>query len=195
MTQTCHNMRDLDKNEKIIIKELVKNPRISDNQIAKNTGLAVKSVNRKRKRLEEDNLLFYFTHTDNSLDGTGSFSAKHLYLLDFKQGITRAKFIDKFNHSDANLILQKHCLNSYLAESNGILKLILFIESYMDSDILEIFNADYLPKLESLFGKGCIANISTLTLNTTLQLFHNYFPTINMKQGKIKDNWGKIFIE
>ena len=44
-------MRDLDKKEKLIIKELVKNPRISDNQIAKNTGLAVKSVNRKRKKL------------------------------------------------------------------------------------------------------------------------------------------------
>ena len=195
MTQICHNMRDLDKNEKIIIKELVKNSRISDNQIAKNTGLAVKSVNRKRKKLEEDNLIYYFTHTDNSLDGTGSFSARHLYLLDFKQGITRAKFIDKFNQSGINSILQKHCLNSYLAESDGILKLVLFIESYMDSDILEIFNADYFPKLELLFGKGCITNISTLTLNTTLQLFHNYFPSINMKKGKIKDDWGKIFIE
>ena len=87
-------------------------------------------------------------------------------LLEFKQGITRAKFIEKFNNTDLPSTLQKHCLNSYLAESNGILKLILFIESYMDSDILEIFNADYLPKLESLFGKGCITNISTLTLNT-----------------------------
>ena len=195
MTQICHNMRDLDNNEKIIIKELVKNPRISDNQIAKNTGLAVKSVNRKRKKLEEDNILFYFTHADNSLNGTGSFSAIQLYILDFKQGITRAKFIEKFTHIDLPTTLQKHCLNSYLAESDGVLKLILFIESYMDSDILEIFNADYFPKLESLFGKGCITNISTLTLNTTLQLFHNYFPLLNMKNGKIKENWSKVFIE
>ena len=65
----------------------------------------------------------------------------------------------------------------------------------MDSDILEIFNADYLPKIELLFGKDCITDISTLTLNNTLQLFHNYFPAINMKQGKIKEDWGKIFIE
>ena len=195
MTQICHNMRDLDNNEKIIIKELIKNPRISDNQIAKNTGLAVKSVNRKRKRLEEDNIIFYFTHIDNSLNGTGLFSARQLYILDFKQGTTRAKFIEKFNHTDLPKTLQKHCLHTYLAESNGVLKLVVFIESYMDSDILEIFNADYLPKLESLFGKGCITNTTTLTLNNTLQLCHNYFPSINMENGKIKENWSKIFIE
>jgi DNA-binding Lrp family transcriptional regulator len=188
-------MRELDKNEKIIVKELVKNSRISDNQIAKNTGLAVKSVNRKRKKLEEDNILFYFTHADNSLNGTGSFSAIQLYILDFKQGITRAKFIEKFTNTDFPTTLQKHCLNSYLAESNGVLKLVLFIESYMDSDILEIFNADYLPKLELLFGKRCITNTSTLTINSTLQLCHNYFPSINMNNGKIKENWSKIFIE
>ena len=187
-------MRDLDNNEKLIIKELIKNPRISDNQISKNTGLAVKSVNRKRKKLEDDNILFYFTHAENSLNGTGTFSARQLYILEFKQGITRAKFIEKFNNTDLPSTLQKHCLNSYLAESNGILKLILFIESYMDSDILEIFNADYLPKLESLFGKGCITNSLTLTINSTLQIYHNYFPSINMKKGKIKDNWSKVFI-
>jgi len=114
MTQICHNMRELDNNEKIIIKELIKNPRISDNQIAKNTGLAVKSVNRKRKRLEEDNIIFYFTHIDNSLSGTGSFSARQLYILDFKQGTTRAKFIEKFNHTDLPKTLQK-TLFTYLS--------------------------------------------------------------------------------
>lgn len=188
-------MRELSHSEKLIVKELIKNPRISDNQIFKNTKIPVKSVNRKRKKLEQENLIYYFTHLDNTLKGTALFSSKQLYIISLKRGITRFKFLDSFKHTDFSQTITKHSYEAHLAEENGCLKLLLFIESYMDSDIIEIFNADYLPKLESIFGKDCIIDVTTLKLNNTLQIFHNYFPELNMKNGIMKEeNKGNIFI-
>ena len=42
-------MIKLDEKEQKIVKELIKNPRISDTQIAKNTNIPVMTINRKRK--------------------------------------------------------------------------------------------------------------------------------------------------
>ena len=73
----------LDGKEKEILKELIKNPRISDNQISKNTKIPVKTVNRKRKLLEKRSLIHYMVHLDNSRSGTGVFSTKHMYIIQF----------------------------------------------------------------------------------------------------------------
>ena len=50
----------LDEQEQKIIKELIRDPRISDNQIGRNTKIPVKTVNRKRKNLEQRNIISYF---------------------------------------------------------------------------------------------------------------------------------------
>ena len=188
-------MKDvLDKQEKQIIKELIKNPKISDNQISKNTKIPVKTVNRKRKILEKNSFINYMVYLDNSRAGTGVLTTKHIYCISFKQGITRAKFLEFTKTTAFAHIFLKHTSDSYLAEENGCLKLVLFIESYIDSDIIEIFNADYFTRFEAVFGKNCVTNVQVLTINSQLQAFHNYFPQINMKEGKIKDSWNDIFI-
>ena len=45
-------MRQLDEQEKSIVKALIRDPRLSDNQISKVTKVPVMSVNRKRKKLD-----------------------------------------------------------------------------------------------------------------------------------------------
>ena len=47
--------------ERRIIRNLIKNPRISDNKISKITGIPTITVNRKRKKLEAEGLLHYHT--------------------------------------------------------------------------------------------------------------------------------------
>lgn len=184
----------LDKQEKLILKELIKNPRISDNQISKNTKIPVKTCNRKRKILEKENLIHYMVHLDNSRTGTGVFPTKHMYIVQFKKGITRAQFMNYAKKIDFINLFLKHTSDSFLAESNGCLQLILFIESYKDTDIIEIFNADYFTHLEAVFGKQCISKVQVMTINSQLQGFHNYFPHINMKEGKIKPSWNNIVV-
>ncbi|MCK5107386.1 MAG: Lrp/AsnC family transcriptional regulator [Nanoarchaeota archaeon] len=184
----------LDEKEKRIIKELVKNPRISDNQISRITKIPLKTVNRKRKNLEEKGLIAYEVHLDNSRSGTNIFTSKQMYTITFRKGITRANFLNFAKHYDfANLFI-KHCSEIFVGEQDGCLKLILFIESYLATDIIEIFNADYFNKFESYFGKGCIGDVNVITINNQLQSFHNYFPHINVKEGKLKPSWTNIFI-
>jgi DNA-binding Lrp family transcriptional regulator len=184
----------LDEKEKGIIKELIKNPRISDNQISKNTKIPLKTVNRKRKRLEKKELISYMVHLDNSSSGTNIFKSKQMYIITFKKGITRLSFINFAKNSGFADLFMKHCSDIYIGEQDGCLKLILFIESYLATDIIEIFNADYFQKLEGTFGRKSIDDVQVITINNQLQSFHNYFPQINMKEGKIKNSWNNIFI-
>ena len=86
--------KELSESEKKIVRELVKNPRISDNQLSKNTQIPVMTVNRKRKSLERDGYLRYFTSLDTGEHGTGKYKAKQMYIIKFKIGITRQDFID-----------------------------------------------------------------------------------------------------
>ena len=184
----------LDDKEKEIIKELIKNPRISDNQISKNTKIPLKTVNRKRKNLEEKGLISYMVHLDNSRSGTNVFTSKQMYILTFKKGITRLNILNFAKRHDFANIFLKHSSEIYVGEQDGCLKLVLFIESYLATDIIEIFNADYFHKFEANFGKNCIEDVNVITINNQLQSFHNYFPQINIKEGKLKPSWHNIFI-
>ena len=52
--------RPLDANEQAIIRALIRDPRASDNAVGNTTGVNVRTVSRKRQRLEEDGVLSYF---------------------------------------------------------------------------------------------------------------------------------------
>ena len=56
--------RPLDEQEERIAKALIKNPRLSDNQIGKLTGVPVRTVSRKREKLEESGVLNYFAQVN-----------------------------------------------------------------------------------------------------------------------------------
>ncbi|MBU1704720.1 MAG: winged helix-turn-helix domain-containing protein, partial [Nanoarchaeota archaeon] len=102
------------------MKELIKNPRISDNQISKNTKVPVMTVNRKRKQLEEERLLHYFTSFDTGEFGTGTFKAKQLYIIKFKTGITRSQFIEKVEKDKRFQAFNASYISlSYLGEKDG----------------------------------------------------------------------------
>ena len=71
-------MRTFDDQERAILKALIRDPRQSDNYISKITGVPTPTARRKRKRLEEEGLLSYFTAVDLQESGTGTFGARHL---------------------------------------------------------------------------------------------------------------------
>ena len=88
-------MIQIDEQEAKIISELVKNPRVSDNQISKNTKIPVMTANRKRKKLEEKGLIRYFTTINTDDDGAEGLLAKELYIIKFKIGLTQKEFLSK----------------------------------------------------------------------------------------------------
>lgn len=189
-------MAVFDENEVKIIKELIKDPRVSDNRIGQKTGIPVKTVNRKRKQLEKANVIHYYTHINHGLEGTKYFNSQQMFVVKFKHGITRLLFLDRMKDEYHNAHFAKHIPFSYLGESGGRLNLILAIESLVDTDIIEILNADVVPLLKKRLGEDCIEKVENIVLTKTLRQHHNYFPLQNLENGKIKQDWPdeKIFV-
>lgn len=185
-------MRKLDNQEKGIVKELILNPRISDNKITKNTQIPLKTVNRKRKKLEEEGLLKYFCSLNTSNSGTGEFTSRQMITITFKEGITRSKFIEKISPHFLKPIKIKHIYESHLGESSGNLVWVLTLESRLESDIIEILNAELIPELKWLLGENSIKETNTIRLHKQIGLLHNYLPEFNMKKGKLESK--EIFI-
>ena len=50
-------MRTLDEQEKAIVRRLIRDPRESDNGVGELTGVNVRTVSRKRQRLEQEGIL------------------------------------------------------------------------------------------------------------------------------------------
>ena len=66
-------MKYLDDQERRIIRALIRNPRSSDNRISTLTSVPVRTVSRKRTRLEQEGILSYYASVDMQAKGTGRF--------------------------------------------------------------------------------------------------------------------------
>jgi DNA-binding Lrp family transcriptional regulator len=182
--------RVLDHNEKLILKELVKNPRISDNQISLATTIPLKSVNRKRKKMEFEGLLNYYVDIDNSKTGTGKFEGRHLYIVKLNHGVSRVSFIDFLKqNSSKNKHKARHVHSTFVGRSGGNLVLMKLIESRQSEDIIEIFNCDLVPEIKQHFGDDAIVSTDVVHIDEMFRLFHNYLPGVNMTDGKISEHW------
>ncbi len=190
-------MYKLDEQEKIIVRELIKDPRISDNQISIKTNVPLKTVNRKRKILEEKNYVSYHCYLNNNSDGTGNWRGKCMYIIIFKDGITRKQAFEKLMDNHKSIKLTKHLLFSFLGEYEGNIALICILESKNPEDIIEIFNAEMVPEIEHHFGVGGIKKTITLPILNNIRFLKNYILEKNMDKGIIKEDWPNehIFVD
>ncbi len=177
-----------DNQEKAIVKELVKDPKISDNQIAIKTNIPVKSVNRKRKKLEKANVLNYYVSVNNGVNGTGVFGSKKMYIISFKYGISREMFLDAFPNMQLENV-NKHIDQVMSSEIDGRFAIIIMIESRVENDIIEIFNVEIVNKINTRFGECAIHKTQVFPIDSFLRVHHNYMPNSNIKEGKIKKDW------
>jgi len=184
--------RALDDQEKSIVKALIRDPRLSDNQIGKLTGVPTPSVRRKRKRLEEDGLLAYYCALDMQETGTSTFGARHLYVIKFRIGITVKQIVDEIkNEPNIRSIFTDLIYESHIAEIEGRVALVMIIEGKNDADIVENVQGSIVPSLRKNHGPDSIEEISTIRLLSPIRIFHNYVPLVNMRHGVLSDEWPK----
>ena len=191
-------MPKLDNQERLIVRELIRDPRISDNQIAIRTNVPLKSVNRKRKILEEKNILNYYTYLDNTTTGTGTFTSRNMYIIVLKNGVTRKELTERLRHSQKEAtFFTKHMFMTFIGDYCGRVALIALIESLKSEDIIEIYNAEIVKELESYFGPNCISETITIPIMANQRILRNYIPNKNIKDGKIAKEWpdSNIFID
>ena len=181
--------------DKKIIRSLIKNPRLSDNKIGNLTGVPIRTVNRKRKKLEEKGLLRYYAELKMGFKGTERFNARHMYLVKFRIGISQNQIIDEVKvEPNVGTIFTEFIYESHLAEIEGHTALVLIIEGSSDDEINTSFNEIIIPSLEKNHGRNSIIQITTLRIGKPIRLFHNYLPMVNMEKGKIKSDWDESAI-
>lgn len=192
-----HATRVLDDQERLIVRALIRDPRLSDNQIGKLTGVPTPTVRRKRKKLEEDGLLNYFCALDMQETGTCHFGARHLYVIKFRIGITLKQVVDEIkNEPNIRSIFTDLIYESHIAEIEGRIALVMIIEGKNDADIVENVQGKIVPSLRKNHGPESIEEISTIRLLEPIRIFHNYVPMVNMRHGVLRDEWPKdaIFV-
>jgi DNA-binding Lrp family transcriptional regulator len=182
--------KKLDEAEVKIIRELIRNPRASDNFIGKKTGIPVMTVNRKRKALEESKYLRYYTSIDKGEFGLHIFGAKQLYTIKFKIGITKKQYLEMMEtNAKWRTFNSKFISLAYLGEKDGHLALVLILDAKDEGQLVEEFNGNIVKNLNEKLGEGCIEEITTTSLNKLIRVHHNYMPHSNMENGIIKDSW------
>ena len=183
-------MRTFDEQERAILKALIRNPRRNDNYISKITGVPTPTVRRKRKRLEDEGLLNYFAAIDMQETGTGTFGARHMYIIKFRIGVTVRQIVDEIK-SEPNVrsVFTDLIYESHIAETDGHVTLVMIIEGKNDADIIENVQGKIIPSLRKNHGPDSIEQISTLRLLSPIRVFHNYVPMVNMDKGVLRSDW------
>lgn len=183
-------MHLLDEQEKQIVRHLIRDPRESDNAIGELADLNVRTVARKRQRMEEEGLLSYHTHLNLGGDGAGQFTARHLYILKFRIGITLSQVREDIRREPfVRSVFTEILFESHIAEIDGRIALLLFIDGTSDADIVETVQERLIPSLQRNHGADSIEEISTIRLLAPVRMLRNYLPFVNMEGGYLKKDW------
>ena len=166
--------RQLDEQEVKIVRELIRDPRASDNEISRRTRIPVMTVNRKRKRLESEKLLRYYASIDKGEFGLKIFDAKALYMVKFKIGITRARYMEILEKDPLWRMLNSRFISlTYLGEKDGHLALIIILDAVTKGHLVEEFNGKIIPYLKEKLGEDSIVEVSTISLDKLVRVHHN----------------------
>lgn len=183
-------MRELDDQERLIVRHLIRDPRESDNGIGEATGVNVRTVGRKRQKLEQSGILSYFTHLDLSARGTGQFGARHLYIIQFRIGITYKQVLEDIQREPSvRSVFTEIIFESHIAEVDGKVAMLLFIEGASDTDIVQTVQEQLIPSLLKNHGPNSIERVETIRLLAPVRVMRNYVLPVNMQDGYIKKDW------
>ena len=183
-------MYSLDEQEIGIARALIRNPRRSDNRLGEENGIPVRTVSRKRGRLEQGGVLRYFAEVDMSESGTGHFSCRHLYIIKFRIGVTEKALLEEVqNEPHVVTVFTRSIYESYVAEIDGHVALVMAVDGASDSDVLARVQEQIIPALRKRHGPDSIEDVQTIRLLSKVRKLRNYLPAVNMEGGMMKPDW------
>lgn len=181
--------REMDDVDRAIARELVKDPRTTDKHIRDATGIALRTVGRRRKRLEEEGLIRYSAEVDLRGRSSSHRGSRKLYIIRFRLEVSlndvRAKVAKEPSIVENTDIIYE----SHIVEVDGRLALLIVIEGASEAAIVESVHDKLLPRLIKNHGEDAIEGISTICLLDTIRRQRNYLPSINMDGSTIKTDW------
>jgi DNA-binding Lrp family transcriptional regulator len=182
--------KELDAQERLIVRQLVRDPRESDNGIGEATGVNVRTVGRKRHRLEQAGILSYFTNVDLTARGTGQFAARHLYIIKFRIGVTYTQVLEDIQREPfVRSSFTEIIFESHIAEIDGKLAMLLFIDGADEINIVQTVQEKLIPSLLRNHGDNSIEAVETIRVLAPVRQMRNYVLPVNMHAGYIKKDW------
>ena len=183
-------MRHLDEQDRAIVRALIRNPRCSDRKISTLTGVNVKTVTRKRGRLEREGILKYYTAVEMQANGTARFATQHMIIIKFELGVTRGQVIEEIR-SEPNVanVFSELIRDSFIAEIDGHIGLVMVLEGESDSDIAYNLQGKIIPSIKKNHGENSIVELRTIRLLGTIRREHNYLPLVNMADATLDEDW------
>jgi DNA-binding Lrp family transcriptional regulator len=183
-------LRDLDEQERKIVRQLIRDPRQSDNAIGEKTGVNTRTVSRKRSKLERDGVLSYYTDVNLSQNGLGQYSTRHLYTIKFRIGITYTQLLEDIQREPSvRSVFTEVIFESHIAEIDGKLAMLLFIDGTSDLDIVQTMQEKVIPSLRRNHGEDSIEEISTIRILSPVRTMRNYVLPVNVNEGTLRPDW------
>jgi DNA-binding Lrp family transcriptional regulator len=183
-------LRDLDEQERKIVRQLIRDPRQSDNSIGEKTGVNTRTVSRKRSKLERDGILSYYTDINLSQNGLGQYTTRHLYTIKFRIGITYTQLLEDIQREPSvRSVFTEVIFESHIAEIDGKLAMLLFIDGTSDLDIVQTMQEKVIPSLRRNHGEDSIEEISTVRILSPVRTMRNYVLPVNVTEGSLRPDW------
>lgn len=181
--------RELDEQERLIVRTLIRNPRSSDNDISRRTKVPVMTVNRKRKAMEKEGLLLYMTRLVHGPSGVGIQNLGELFVIKFKLGMTEKEFKESMRLIPHIKEFSKYVTLAYLGSYEGHIALIVLVGGKTLREVNEVFHDMIVKSLRQQFGEDAIEDVFSISITDPVRMVHNYLPTINIENAHIKDDW------
>ena len=182
--------RELDEQERKIVRALICDPRQSDNAIGEATGVNVRTVSRKRQRLEQDGILSYYANVDLTAAGTRQYKSRHLYTIKFRIGVSHKQLLDDIRREPAvRSVFTEVLFESHIAEIDGKLAMLLFIDGESDLDIVQTVQEKLIPSLRRNHGEDSIEEVSTVRILSPVRCMRNYVLPVNVESGFVRPDW------
>jgi len=127
---------------------------------------------------------------DLSAQGSGQFNTRHLYIVKFRIGVTFKQLTEDIQREPfVRSIFTEIIFESHIAEIDGKLAMLMFIDGASDTEIVQTVQEKLIPSLLKNHGENSIEEISTMRLLAPVRVMRNYLPFVNMQNGYIKKDW------
>jgi hypothetical protein len=86
-------------------------------------------------------------------------------------------------------VFTEFIFESHIAETNGKLCMLLFIDGASDVDIVQTVQEKIIPSLESNHGTGSVIDVETVRILRPVRTMRNYILPVNIENGYIRKSW------
>ena len=119
-----------------------------------------------------------------------SINTRHLYIIKFRIGVTYRQLVEDIQKEEfVRSVFTEIIFESHIAEIDGKLAMLLFIDGASDTDIVQTVQERLIPSLRRNHGEDSIEEVSTVRILAPVRMMRNYILPVNMEDGYIRKDW------